>query len=244
MYKPSCGTSTSGYIVVGFDFDFYDDEPTKNAILAWKYSTKCALWEETSLDVSNDARMSTFRYNNYNSEAGDARLDFLGNLWLLQDSTSTQTVGEIFVTYEVEFRQPSLKVPPALYMQVDSSGSNGSSLFNTITKTVGNMLVSKYNIENLLIQDAGDYLIEARVDGTSITTRPDITFAIPSDSPGSLYEGYTYEGYVDTGAAFSGALAMLRVAAGPILIGLTHLSGTSMTAKIRAATALYRTFQP
>jgi len=81
-YKPSCGTNTDGYVVLAFDFDAYDANPDKQAMLAWKYSAKTAPWSEIQLNCTTDSRMATFRYCDYSTRS-DARLDLLGNLFFL-----------------------------------------------------------------------------------------------------------------------------------------------------------------
>ena len=63
------------------------------------------------------------RYCNYAATNGDARLDMLGNLWILVETPSAHTIGEIYVDYEVEFRQPAYKIPPAVYAKVTTSGT-------------------------------------------------------------------------------------------------------------------------
>lgn len=182
-YKPSCSTATTGFVVLGFDFDSYDSFPTKVSVLAWKYSAKSALWQECSLDTSNDARMSTFRYCNYDSTSGDKRLDFLGNLFVLANGPSSLVSGELYVSYECEFRQPAYKIPPALafYAQQDFMPNLGD-YFSALSQLSGNVSVTFPNAYTMIINTAGQYLLSSVVGGSGILGFTDIVFSAENSS--------------------------------------------------------------
>lgn len=187
-FKPSCGTGTPGYIAFGFDFDFYDEAPGKATMLAWRYSTKTTPWAQTSLDVSSDSRVSTFRYNNFDSLKGDARLDFLGNLWIIIDTNSApfETIGEMYVEYDVTFRQPSYKIPPALYAQFKGNDVSGptSSAFGSIVQSFGNILYEKVSGSTIRIKDVGQFLVTLNsfITGGTFSGLPGISVTGPTGS--------------------------------------------------------------
>lgn len=187
-YRPSCSTVTPGWVAIGFDFDFYDEAPTKATLLAWRYSTKTTPWAQTTLDVSSDSRIATYRYNNYDSLKGDARLDFLGNLWILIDTGAAlaETIGEIFVEYDISFRQPSYKIPPALYLQIKGEPISGPTT-DTLVKiaaSFGNLLYEKIANNKIRIKDVGQFLVTLNTFITSgtFTTVPGITVSGPVGS--------------------------------------------------------------
>lgn len=103
MYETSSSTTSNGYVIVAFDFDAYDSTPTKQEMLTWKYSARGPLWAPVRLDVSVDSRISTYRYCDYEVR-GDKRLDLLGNLFYLVDSTGGLSAGELYVEYSCHFR--------------------------------------------------------------------------------------------------------------------------------------------
>lgn len=167
-YKPSSGTATQGYVTIGFDFDFYDATPTKAEVLTWKYSTKAAVWQPTSLSVSQDARLAIWKYTDYGSRA-DARLDMLGNLFISSiagidtGSSVTIPIGELFVEYVVKFKIPSYKLPPALYgTSVLPISSTGFAPADRVGKYIDNtnMLVKWISQNVLEFGDTGRFLVQ------------------------------------------------------------------------------------
>lgn len=196
-YKPSCSTQTNGYVVLGFDFDALDYGevgPTKPEMLAWKYSSKSALWQPTTLDVSRDSNLSTFRYcDNSDRESGDPRLDALGTLVVFASSSTATFVGELFVTYTVEFRQPSFKLPPALYGTIDRvkfpSGESfnwwGATAEKFLERYKGNLDIKWVDQNTLRIWDAGKLLVSTILDGDSAVTNPPVSITNPAGFPSS-----------------------------------------------------------
>jgi len=200
IYDPSCGTTTGGSVVLAFDFDYLDEispvsPVVKSTIMAWKYSSKSALWAHNVLSVGLDARMSTFRYCNSSSASAqnaDPRLDFIGNLVVFNQSADTGPFGEIYVEYEVEFRQPALREPPALYANYHGPAMvSSTSVLTAPTVTGGGIpgwignLVYKYIDENTLrILSNGRFLVSLNaLTSGSTTTAPDLTVSAPfSDS--------------------------------------------------------------
>lgn len=237
-YKPSCSTISSGYVVLGMDFDFYDPAPTKPTMLAWKYSTKGAVWQDTSLDVSADSRMSTARYCNVSSTQGDSRLDMLGNLWVLAFHASTLDVGEIFVEYVVEFMQPSYRIPPALYCEIKSPpGQNPSQLCYNAFVEGGNMLIKKIAGTNgFTFRDVGKFIVSFAQSGTGQSSVPN--FNIPNGTNGIDWVYGILDNAISPSNNRTSTQALLEIIKAPLDVYFSNTTGdaSAQQAFIRFAT--------
>lgn len=238
IFKPSCSTTTDGWIALGFDFDTYDATPTKSEILTWKYSSKSSPWEAQVLDVSKDSRLSTYRYAD-NGERGDSRLDILGNLIaLVYTETPDKFVGELFVQYSIIFRMPSYKIPPALYTTFGEnlwSAPTAASWFDAATKT-GNMTLKIIDDATILLQDVGSFLITAgAVASSGLTELPGLTFSSPSDSPSSSFISQVTQSAFSSNSTITQYL--LRVLTPPVLVSAdAFTTGTALSSVFRIAT--------
>lgn len=191
-FKPSCSTTTSGYIALGFDFDAYDEDPTKNVMLTWKYSAKSALWQTVTLDVSADSRISTPRYCN-STPSGDKRLDFLGNFYALTLSTAETLAGELFVDYVVELIQPSYRLPPVLFMgKGNNSNTVNDQWFENLVFNVGNLVHEVVSKNEIIIKQAGEFMINALTEGAAISDNIIYTLFQPAGAVGSDWTSSTY----------------------------------------------------
>jgi len=236
-FKPSAGTATSGYVILGFDFDSYDQDqsdtttlPTKAELLTWKYSSKCAPWQETSLNVSADARLSTMRYCDY-STRGDKRLDVLGNLIVRANSTSTLFVGEIFVEYTVRFRQPSYKIPPALFSTVTNNVpwvSINDWFTLGVTVPQGNLDIGVFAVNKLIVKDVGDYLINIVLAAASgVTQVPTMVVSQPTYAPTASWIANLVT--AGNGTTYASAVYRLAVDVAPVILSFAGAGGSGIT---------------
>lgn len=249
-YRPSIGTTVSGWVVLGFDFDAYDvpdvqptEElyPSKAEMLAWKYSAKSAVWQECHLDLSADSRISTYRYCDIGTR-GDIRLDILGNLFVRSlTAGSTLSCGELFVEYTIRFRQPAYKIPPALYSTIGNFSPNWVGLndwFPVGVPIAGNLSVSRVDGSKLLIRDVGEFLIAIILNATAnITGSPTVTFSAPAASPSANWESAVKSGNSNSLGATS--LYRLRVETPPVLATFNQGSGTNISSQV-----LFSTYKP
>lgn len=238
-YKPSSSTSKNGYVVIGADFDAYDDPPNSKAtMLAWQMARKCALWQEMTLDVSSEARIAGYKYCDVDTR-GDARLDDLGRLYIFGETPDgPSTIGELYVTYTVEFRQPSFKGQIAQYWTMDPRPAADTSdyftpttaEFETLRKagTVSGNIQPTWVAKNkILMKDPGDYLITVTQTGSSIVGIPSVTATVPIEEPSS-----TFSTPSSGGSAFSGTSAITTwlwsLYQGGGIITITAGSGTAI----------------
>jgi hypothetical protein len=228
--------------VLAFDFDAYDETPSKATALTWKYSCKTVPWADITLDVSPDARLATFRYCDAQSGGrGDLRLDFLGSFYALVNTEEANTfVGELFVDYTVEFRQPAYRIPPALYQQLTSPNpwanpGTPNQWFTDLVKNIGTMAVEFLSANQLQIKDVGEFLVHALVSADDgISAAPTVTFATPAASPSANYD----HAFLDSGYGSTAAQSTYRlsVKVPPVNLTFAQGSGDNLRSTVRLAT--------
>lgn len=228
-YKPSTSTTTNGFVVLAFDFDVYDSEPSKSTMLAWKYAAKSAVWQQCALDVGSDARISTYRYCNTTYPSGsDKRLDDIGKLWILPQGSAVAFVGELFVEYVVELRQPAYKIPPALYSTITCPGSTQTAPFSTTTLTsIGNLAYTILSGNQIRLDSVGQFLVtlfQEAVSGT-FTGNPAIVFSTPAGSPSADYDAVQADQVVGTLKGL--AEYYLNVTVPPVLLTTSAMTGSA-----------------
>jgi len=226
-YRPSCGTATDGFVCLGFDFDYYDSQPIKSSMLTWKYSAKSACWQSVSLDVSNDSRLATMRYCNYDSSNGDARLDMLGNFFMMSSSNASKSLGELFIEYEIEFRQPAYKIPSALYQKMEGApASNSAQLFNNVISNVGNMLCEHIPASNsFLIKDVCKLFVSLTQFGSGITSDPIIAVTTPVGNPSA--ESTWTQTFASHNSGGGTRQGVLDVKVPPVILSFSNSSGNA-----------------
>jgi len=244
-YKPSTGTNTNGYVVIGFDFDPYDNSsPGKIEMMAWKYSAKSAPWQECRVNVTSDARTAIARYcDGTNPQAsttrGDLRFDYLGRLIVRSVSDSTLSLGEMFVEYTVQFKQPSYKIPPALYLSVDNENpvSPATNLFNASSEYKGNLLTKVVDSDTLRIMQNGSYLINFMTNPTSgLSGGLATNITNPSGFPSSAGTLTNFFSANDTAANRAMRLDRLDVTTAPMDINFGGITGVNPKAWVDIST--------
>jgi hypothetical protein len=114
-YKPSCSTTTNGYVIIAYDPDYYDSAPTKTSALSWRDSVKTSPWAPAMVNATKTASELGRRFHGPTLQ-GDQRVTNFGKIWVLVDQASaSQNVGELFVHYTIKFHIPAIKLPPAVY---------------------------------------------------------------------------------------------------------------------------------
>lgn len=224
-YKPSCPTTTSGYVGVGFDFDAYDDVPTKMVMLAWKYSAKCAAWQSVSLDVSADSRVSTARYCYPDVAVGDKRLNDLGNFVVLIGSDAVVSVGELFVEYTVEMIQPSYRLPPVLFAGFSNNSPTGpNQWFQNLAVEVGNLAYEILGPNAIIVREVGKFLLTIIADDDSIGSVPALAITQPAGTTNSSWSNTTVYSFYSAGG--TGILeSTLFIDQAPVQLTLTGGDG-------------------
>lgn len=224
-YRPSCSTATDGFVIVGVDFDAYDEAPSKVSMLAWKSSTKAAFWQEIDLDVSSQLSSLPLKYAD-TASPGDERVSDLGKLWIATDQgTTVKCRGEIFVQYVVEFQQPSYKIPPALYYAMDQQLGSFTTAAGPFTRDkidkngYGNLKVEYVQPGGYKISTPGQYRLEHIGLGASVAGNIDHTITAASDEPDTNFVTYASEKFFNSTTAFNGF--DVHLTSGSIVVSLT-----------------------
>lgn len=237
-FKTSSSTTQDGFVILGFDFDAYDEAPTKASMLQWKYSAKTSCWNNQSLDVSADTRIATWRYCNYLNlgSQGDSRLDYLGNFFLLCNTAVDNVyVGELFVDYTIEFRQPSYKLPP-IYSEsiISPTWVTSNAFFTQPVAFQGNVPIVVNTANKIIIPVAGEFLVTTKINGSGITSPPLITVSTPTDY---LNQESTLTDFGTSFTATQGtSIYRLSIPVGGALLTFTASGTTIVQSFVRIAT--------
>lgn len=131
-YRGFCGTGTSGQAVLAIDYDSNDSttNATKASLLSTSNSVACSLWDSCvhHSTLTDLQRVGPYRFvetNTLTTGDTDLRLSSAGNLFVATTNSNIAGgtgVGELSVSYEVEF------VTPILHSAGFSRGRNPSHL--------------------------------------------------------------------------------------------------------------------
>jgi hypothetical protein len=193
-YKPSCSTTTNGYVIIAYDPDYYDSAPTKTSALSWRDSVKTSPWAPAVINASKTASELGRRFHGPTIQ-GDQRVTNFGKIWVLVDQASAaQNVGELFVHYTVKFHIPAIKLPPAVYgvMEVLNGG--------VYTQLSGNMRAepSPSNPSAWQLLTAGSYYISVLVSWSISAATNLLVFTSPATSLLSEWTASAVSYVIDT----------------------------------------------
>lgn len=117
MYKPICSTTTPGKAILAVDYDAADSAPNSKLIMnSYESTVSCSVWDEIT-HVSTASNLTNATKQRYTRTQGnslpanvDIRLYDAGNLIIATSNTpeAITTLGELYVTYEVELMTPQL----------------------------------------------------------------------------------------------------------------------------------------
>lgn len=235
-YRPSCSTANPGFVLIGMDFDFYDKQPSKATMLAWKFAKKSAVYDSITVDCTSGLPQAGWKYCESLFTSGDQRVNNLGKIWIITDNCSTGlNLGEIFIEYEVSFKQPAIKSPPSLYGAVTYDPAINPNAFVDPAST--NIRIEIPNAFNYVLRTAGRYLLQ--LDAVRSTSVSDIflTFTTPTDYPQTEYQDFLVKKIVD-GAQAGVALYVLDLLSGAISVGINVPGSGPQQHVLRFATYL------
>jgi len=233
-YRPSCSTSTNGYVILGIDFDSYDTQPNKVSMLAWKMAVKAAYWQDADLDISKETNLQMLRFCDATNELGDKRLQDLGKLWILSDGDSTaQLGGEIFVSYECEFRQPSYKIPPMLSAMVNNSYDAtsltdwfGPTAASLASRKTGNATLNYVDKNHVMLLEAGQYLVNLfGAADSGVSAAPTLAITAADGFPNASWSTPAAIAASDDTTSFNSTYAF-TVNSGPVLLAPSAFTGS------------------
>jgi hypothetical protein len=140
LYIPTCSTTTTGRVSLVWDRDSQDALPVDRAALsAYGHSAESAPWAENLLVIPGD---NTWRYVNDTNTADRKLVDFGQFLFATYSSASPVSLGDIYIEYVVEFKEPQpLSGMVQMFDRTTSLGLTGSTIrganyisdFNVVT---------------------------------------------------------------------------------------------------------------
>jgi hypothetical protein len=129
-YMPSVGTTVNGVVVLAVDYDALDPGPADKASLMQTHgAVRGSPWDYTVLQCDRpDLTKLPERYTRKAVWAGNGDLKTydVGNLFVAtHGQAGTTTIGELYVTYDVELRtpQPIITTPSEYSAQISSGGN-------------------------------------------------------------------------------------------------------------------------
>jgi len=201
-YLPSSSTSRDGTIAMAIDYDVLDAAPVnKQALLAYKSSTRAAVWQSSSMVVQNSDMMTLGkrRYTRSEFVSGDLKTYDIGNLYIILESTLTQ-LGELWVESDVTLYTPQpIPAPGPSYTFVPGRTGTDSTpdAFRKVASApkTGRSLVMNYiagftYIQNLI---AGRrYLLTGLVESMGATVDNVLAIAADGQDPATRFANAVY----------------------------------------------------
>lgn len=173
-------TSTDGTVMLAVDFDAQDVEPSnKTALLSYSNAVRTQPWADVTYTCNvSDAQIFKDRYIRTAAVASsDIKTFDIGNFFIAtQGCADTSVLGELHVSYDLEFRTPQLDL--GVFASSGSNASTGSTGITTAlilgTVPVLNLAGSGMNISYntttgaITCNQVGTYLMTLSINATSI----------------------------------------------------------------------------
>jgi hypothetical protein len=179
-YKPICPTSTPGKVVIAVDYDASDATPNSKLVInSYEGAVSTSPWDEVTMNstLSNLHKFGTQRYVRPATPptGTDIKTYDVGNLFIATSNTPAQatTLGEIYVSYEVELFTPQLQAAAGVVNQPREPTSK-TFAWQASKITISPMGIARLEAEyyNLLgffiaqqdVDDAGNTIIDIAVN--------------------------------------------------------------------------------
>lgn len=189
-YVPSAATSSTGRLTMAFNYNAGDPAPvTKQQIFSIIPNNESAVWCPIELDVPCDA---TIYYTRNKIVTGqDIKTFDMGRLHIATDlGANTNTIGEVYVEYEVELMKPH---PNLLdFSQIYSTSSTVTVPFPAGSTEVGAGYVTRSTDTNydVAFTASGTYLVLIKIVGTVVVgvTSTTVSGAVITDVADGKYQ--------------------------------------------------------
>lgn len=231
-YRSVCATSTSGVVMMSFDYDAADGLPTNKASQAQTVpNSEVNAWSSNDLVVNCDAGYKYIRSGTLQANLDIKTYDF-GAMCLSSVYGNGVVSGELYVEYTVELRKPT--DGPTTSGKISCATTSFAVPFPAGSVVTG---FNPYNLNSvateLVFTTPGEYLISINTVGTGITA------ACPL--PTLVTISGDIQALATTFSSTQGILTFgVRAALNDILSFSNAGAGTTITAlRIRSATANY-----
>lgn len=171
VYVPTCSTATAGRVMLAYDPDTIDGIPfDRSALSAYCNSVEASAWGVSKLDC---ALINNLPWFNTDDPANSSLLPTCTQgqvLWAGWSGTATADVGEWYVLYDVELKDPSPSVN-----EIYAANGNAGSIINSFA-------------QNAPVAWVSDSVTTVKVLFTSVGTYM-LTWSAASTASGSVVSG-------------------------------------------------------
>lgn len=167
-FRSVASSSTSGVIMMSFDYDAADDAPASKGEQAQTIpNSECNVWMNNDLAVPMDGKYRYVRAGTLPPNL-DVKTYDMGNMWISSAYGNNVTGGELYVEYTVELRKPTAGVE--LGGTLTSSTTSFAAPFVATSTTSGPAYPFKrISDTSLEVTAGGEYLLVAKAVGTGLT---------------------------------------------------------------------------
>nr|QDH87037.1 MAG: hypothetical protein H1Bulk30269_000001 [Riboviria sp.] len=147
VYVPTCSTSTAGVVVLGVDYDTTDNPPqTKQQLSGYAGSVRGNVWSKLTLNVMP---MDGWYYTGLTAASSgpagtDQKFYDMGKLYYGVFNTvgGAQAIGELTVSYTIEFAKPEFTILPGLSERIVVNSSDATNMGGLTVDVTGNNVIS------------------------------------------------------------------------------------------------------
>jgi len=216
-YVPTSGTfngtsAALGSVMIQTSYRVSDSAPSSKLEMMNEYwSNEVVPFETMAHPIECDPKENPFNIHyvrNVPVPGSEPLMYDVGRTFVAtQGQASTDQLGDLWVTYEVELKKPLIASPalasPAYY-GASYTGPTSASFFGTPATSAGNLPVSA-NVKTVTIQpgNAGPFLLVAQIYGTNLSHATQLSWSgtlSTTNFSGTLYDGaLSYDGTTVTG---------------------------------------------
>lgn len=168
-FRSVAASSTSGVVMMSFDYDPADAAPTTKSEQAQTVpNAETNVWMNNNLSVPVDSVWRFVRAGTLGANL-DIKTYDMGNLWLSSSYGNNVTGGELYVEYTVEFRRPTdgPEVCGTFTTSTTQINQPVSSLGNATTGAA--FPLTRKDDNTFTVVAGGEYLLGVRAVGTVMT---------------------------------------------------------------------------
>ena len=175
-YETQKSASTNGSVMIAIDFDAADSAPSsKVQLMSYHNAVRSGVWQESCYYASRPdlKKFGTKRFMRFGALASnlDVKTYDVGTLHVAtQGCADTSAIGELYITYDVEFETPQYdpnSIALANCARIASSGGSAGAIFGATPSITGGLPISATG-NTVTFNRAGQYLVHYVVQGTSV----------------------------------------------------------------------------
>jgi hypothetical protein len=183
-FETEKSSATAGSVMMAIDFDASEAAPVnKQQLMSFHNAVRTAVWSACKYEASQ-GDLSKFGPRRYVRQGTVASTDIktydVGNLILAtQGCADTSVLGEIYLSYEIEFQTPQFNLTDSISASCARISSGGTvsraAPYGTAATITGGLPVTASGA-TLTFNSVGQYIVTMDYSGTVITnTNPTLT---------------------------------------------------------------------